>query len=95
MSRPITGAKVVAGAISKWGIIGASANGQFERVGVNGQPGAVLRDRHGRVINAIALDMKDGRVIALYSVANPDKISHLGEVGDLGEMIREGLDLKD
>ncbi|MCB0867066.1 MAG: RNA polymerase sigma factor SigJ [Solirubrobacterales bacterium] len=95
LSRPITGAKVVAGAISKWGIIGASANGQFERVGVNGQPGAVLRDRHGRVINAIALDMKDGRVIALYSVANPDKISHLGEVGDLGEMIREGLDLND
>ena len=33
----------------------------------------------------------DGRIAALYSVANPDKISHLGEVGDLPSMIREGL----
>ena len=92
ISRPLTGAAVVAGALSKWGAIGAAANGQFERVDVNGQPGAIMRDGEGRIINTIALDITDGRIEALYSVANPDKISHLGEVGDLGQMIREGID---
>ena len=92
VARPLTGASVVAGALSKWGLIGAAANGSFERVEVNGQPGVIVRDRNGGVINTIALDIVDGRITALYSVANPDKISHLGEVGDLGQMIREGLD---
>ncbi|MCB0857312.1 MAG: RNA polymerase sigma factor SigJ [Solirubrobacterales bacterium] len=91
ISRPLSGVRVVAGAISKWGVIGSAAGGRFERVEVNGQPGAIMRDREGRVINTIALEIVDGRVEALYSVANPDKIDHLGEVGDLGQMIREGL----
>lgn len=94
VARPLTGASVVAGALSKWGLIGAAANGSFERVEVNGQPGVIVRDRNNCVINTIALDIVDGRITALYSVANPDKIGHLGEVGDLGQMIREGLDQK-
>lgn len=94
VARPLTGASVVAGALSKWGLIGAAANGSFERVEVNGQPGLIVRDRNNGVINTIALDIVDGRITALYSVANPDKIAHLGEVGDLGQMIREGLDQK-
>jgi RNA polymerase sigma-70 factor (ECF subfamily) len=94
ISRPLSGVRIVAGAISKWGVIGNAAGGYFERIEVNGQPGAIMRDRQGRVINTIALEIVDGRVEALYSVANPDKINHLGEVGDLGQMIREGLDQK-
>ena len=91
ISRPLSGARIVGGAISKWGVIGKAAGARLDRVEVNGQPGAILRDRDGRVINTIALEIVDGRVEALYSVANPDKITHLGEVGDLPSMIREGL----
>lgn len=91
VTKPLTGSGVVANAISKWGVIGRAAKARFERVEVNGQPGAVLRDRDGRVLNAIALGIEDGRVVALYSVANPEKITHLGEVGDLGQVIRDGL----
>ena len=91
VTQPLAGASLVAGALSKWGVIGARADARFERVEVNGQPGAMLRDRDGRIINTIALEIADGRIAALYSVANPDKISHLGEVGDLPSMIREGL----
>lgn len=91
LTRPLSGAAIVANALSKWGGIGAAANASFARVEVNGQPGAMLQDSEGKVINAIALTIKEGRIEALYSIANPDKIAHLGEVGNLGEMIREGL----
>ena len=34
ISRPLSGVRVVAGAISKWGVIGSAAGGRFERVEV-------------------------------------------------------------
>ncbi|MFF5441031.1 RNA polymerase sigma-70 factor [Streptomyces achromogenes] len=49
---------------------------------VNGQPGAVFRDREGRVLNAVALDVLDGRIQAVRIVVNPDKLGHLGPVAD-------------
>ncbi|WP_381564960.1 RNA polymerase sigma-70 factor [Streptomyces eurythermus] len=49
---------------------------------VNGQPGAVFRDPEGRVLNAVALDVLDGRVQAIRIVVNPDKLGHLGPVAD-------------
>ncbi|GAA2731910.1 RNA polymerase sigma-70 factor [Streptomyces nogalater] len=49
---------------------------------INGQPGAVLRDGEGRVLNAMALDVLDGRIQAIRLVANPDKLGHMGPVAD-------------
>ena len=45
---------------------------------VNGQPGAVVHDRNGRVINVFSLDIADGVVQTVRSVINPDKLRHLG-----------------
>lgn len=43
---------------------------------VNGQPGfTVMID--GRRHGVMALDVRDGRIAALYHVANPDKLRHL------------------
>ncbi|MEU0523297.1 RNA polymerase sigma-70 factor [Streptomyces niveus] len=56
---------------------------------VNGQPGAVFRDREGRVLLVLALDVLDGRVQAIRSVTNPDKLGHLGPVGDVWAVDRE------
>ncbi|MFE3253115.1 RNA polymerase sigma-70 factor [Streptomyces sp. NPDC059209] len=56
---------------------------------VNGQPGAVFRDRDGRVLVVLALDVLDGRVQAIRSVTNPDKLGHLGPVGDVWAVDRE------
>jgi RNA polymerase sigma-70 factor (TIGR02957 family) len=50
---------------------------------VNGQPGAVTYDAGGRVVNVFALDVADGRVQAIRSVVNPDKLGHLGPVSDI------------
>ncbi|MFB8351302.1 RNA polymerase sigma-70 factor [Streptomyces niveus] len=56
---------------------------------VNGQPGAVFRDREGKVLLVLALDVLDGRVQAIRSVTNPDKLGHLGPVGDVWAVDRE------
>ena len=47
---------------------------------VNGQPGLLARDADGGLIAVIALDVLDGQVQAIRTVANPDKLRHLGHV---------------
>jgi RNA polymerase sigma-70 factor (ECF subfamily) len=56
---------------------------------VNGQPGAILRDRDGKVLNAWALDVLDGRIQTIRTVTNPDKLGHVGPVGDAWAAARE------
>ncbi|MGH3367137.1 MAG: RNA polymerase sigma-70 factor [Nocardioidaceae bacterium] len=59
---------------------------------VNGQPGALTRDPQGRVVNVWALDILDGRVQAIRSVINPDKLRHVGPVADAWALVHEGAE---
>jgi RNA polymerase sigma-70 factor (ECF subfamily) len=56
---------------------------------VNGQPGAISRDRDGKVLNTLALDILDGQIQTIRSVSNPDKLGHLGPVADAWAVARE------
>jgi RNA polymerase sigma-70 factor, ECF subfamily len=56
---------------------------------VNGQPGAIFRDRDGKVLTALALDILDGQIQTIRSVINPDKLRHLGPVADAWAVARE------
>lgn len=56
---------------------------------VNGQPGAIFRDRDGRVVITLALDIFDGRTQTVRSVLNPDKLAHVGPVADVWAVARE------
>jgi RNA polymerase sigma-70 factor (TIGR02957 family) len=56
---------------------------------VNGQPGAVLFDREGRLIAVISLDVADGQIQSVSAIVNPDKLRHLGPVGDARALLRE------
>jgi RNA polymerase sigma-70 factor, ECF subfamily len=56
---------------------------------VNGQPGAVFRDRDGKVIYILTIDVLGGRIQTIRSVSNPDKLAHLGPVGDGWAVARE------
>jgi RNA polymerase sigma-70 factor (ECF subfamily) len=49
---------------------------------VNGQPGWIAHDGDGAVIVVMALDIAGGRVTAIRSIVNPDKLAHLGPVSD-------------
>ncbi|MEV6482305.1 RNA polymerase sigma-70 factor [Streptomyces sp. NPDC051576] len=56
---------------------------------VNGQPGALFRDRDGKVLHTLALDMLDGQIQTIRAVINPDKLGHLGPVADAWAVDRE------
>jgi RNA polymerase sigma-70 factor (ECF subfamily) len=74
----------------------ATISTPFTRIGVvvqahevNGQPGAIFRDRDGNVVNTWALDILDGQIQAIRTVLNPDKLRHLGPVADAWAVLRE------
>jgi RNA polymerase sigma-70 factor, ECF subfamily len=68
--------------------------GSLERRDVNGQPGAILRDRDGRVLNTWSLDVIDGRIQTIRTVLNPDKLGHLGPVADAWSVLGEATELR-
>jgi RNA polymerase sigma-70 factor (TIGR02957 family) len=55
---------------------------------INGQPGALVLDREGRVGGVLILDVVDGQIQAVSSIVNPDKLAHLGPVADLNALRR-------
>ncbi|WP_129664498.1 RNA polymerase sigma-70 factor [Phytoactinopolyspora endophytica] len=56
---------------------------------VNGQPGLVVYDRDNKVLLTMTLDIHDGRIQAIRSVNNPDKLGHVGPVADAWAVVRE------
>jgi RNA polymerase sigma-70 factor (ECF subfamily) len=56
---------------------------------VNGQPGAIFRDRDSKVLFALTLDVLDGQIQTIRSVSNPDKLGHMGPVADAWAVARE------
>jgi RNA polymerase sigma-70 factor, ECF subfamily len=56
---------------------------------VNGQPGAIFRDRDSKVLFALTLDVLGGQIQAIRSVSNPDKLGHMGPVADAWAVARE------
>ncbi len=51
---------------------------------VNGAPGGLLLDGEDRVVAVWSLEIDDGEVRAVRSIVNPEKLAHLGPVGDFG-----------
>jgi len=57
---------------------------------VNGQPGALVLDSRGELINVFVLEIADGAIQTIRSVINPDKLGHLGyEVSELARWERK------
>jgi RNA polymerase sigma-70 factor, ECF subfamily len=56
---------------------------------VNGQPGAIFRDRENKVLFTLALDVLGGQIQTIRSVSNPDKLAHVGPVADGWAVARE------
>ena len=84
LARVLRGRNRVARTLANWGRQRRKLQGvTTRRVEVNGQPGALVLDAEGRVFGVFALDIRDGQVQSLRSVVNPDKLRHLGEVGDM------------
>ncbi|HEX6940246.1 MAG TPA: sigma factor-like helix-turn-helix DNA-binding protein, partial [Longimicrobiales bacterium] len=90
LARAIQGREAVARTLLNWARIASRTVGfNVRRVAVNGQPGAITLDRDGRVISIQALDIADGRIRAIRSVVNPDKLRHVGPLADLRSILRD------
>ena len=59
------------------------------RQDVNGQPGALLFDRDGRLVSVMSIDVAEGQIQGVSSIVNPDKLRHLGPLADLHALRRE------
>jgi len=91
IARALFGRERVAKTLRNWAKIGARVGGlTMRRVDVNGQPGAMTLDPEGRLLNVMTVDIADGQVIGIRSIVNPDKLRHLGPVGDVNELVRGG-----
>jgi RNA polymerase sigma-70 factor (TIGR02957 family) len=67
---------------------------QGERLGVlldlvqaNGQPALRTRDADGAMLGIMTIDVEADRIVGLRNVLNPDKLGHLGPVGDLDALL--------
>ena len=90
LARPVRGADRVARALVNWGRQGDRTGAVLRRARVNGQPGALILDRDGALIGAMSLDLAADGVVGVNSVVNPDKLAHLGPVGDMRALLRQG-----
>jgi len=89
LARSVVGADNVARLLASVFPVLARIDARVEPREVNGQPGAILRDRDGKVAGTMMLDVLGGRIQTIRSVVNPDKLGHLGPVADAWAVARE------
>jgi RNA polymerase sigma-70 factor (ECF subfamily) len=91
LARALHGRDRVARTLATWFRAGARVEGaSLRRVAVNGQPGAVLLGPGERVVGVMALDIAEGRIQGVSSIVNPDKLRHVGPVGDMRALLGAG-----
>jgi RNA polymerase sigma-70 factor, ECF subfamily len=89
LARSVIGADNVARVLASIFPVFARIDVRVEPREVNGQPGAILRDRDGNVGGTLTLDVLGGRIQTIRSVVNPDKLGHVGPVADAWAIARE------
>ena len=89
LARAVHGRERVARTLRAWMRQGDRILGAALRpIDVNGQPGALLLAGEDVVIGVMALDIADGQIQEVRSIVNPDKLQHIGEVGDMTALLK-------
>jgi len=89
IKRPVFGRAKVAQMFRNWWSLGERMGGiEIRPAVINGQPGAEYFDSDGRQIGVLAFDITGGRIQAIRSIINPEKLRHLGPVGDANALVR-------
>jgi RNA polymerase sigma-70 factor, ECF subfamily len=89
LPRPVFGRDRVSLLFAGWGRQIAELRITLQPHEVNGQPGALMLDADGRLVNVVSLDIADGVVQTIRSVINPDKLRHLGPLADVRGLLRQ------
>jgi sigma-70-like protein len=89
LARPLRGRDRVARTLVKGiGLATRIPGVHLRPAEVNGSPGALLLDGGERVIGVMVLDVGRDQILGINSIANPDKLAHLGPTADLKSLLR-------
>ena len=89
LARTMRGRSRVARTVLSWMQLAARAPRVSIRLAeVNGGAGALFLDAQERLVGVVGLDIVDGQIKSISSIVNPDKLQHLGPVGDLRALLR-------
>ena len=89
LARSVIGADNVARVLASNFPALTKIDARVEPSQVNGQPGAILRDRNDKIVGTLTLDILDDQIPTIRSAINPDKLAHLGPVADAWAIARE------
>jgi RNA polymerase sigma-70 factor (ECF subfamily) len=84
LPKPMVGAQPVARALATFYKLADEWGVTLHPAIVNGQPGFRSLAPDGRLVNVVQIDIADGKVQRIHSMLNPDKLSHIGLVSDIG-----------
>ena len=89
LAKSLHGRSRVAGTVMKWlQLVVKYPQVSMRSVEVNGGPGAMFLDDQDRVLAVWSIDVIDGQIAGIRSIVNPDKLAHLGAVGDARSLLR-------
>jgi RNA polymerase sigma-70 factor (TIGR02957 family) len=89
LARTLRGRSRVARTIVGWFRLSARLPGLSMRaVEINGGPGALFLDADQQVVSVLALDIAGGQIRGIRGIVNPDKLRHLGPVGDAAALLK-------
>jgi RNA polymerase sigma-70 factor (ECF subfamily) len=89
LARSVRGRSRVARTLIGWMTLRNATPGVSRRaVQINGAPGALFLDADQRLLSVWALDTTGSEISGISALVNPDKLTHLGPVGDYGAMVR-------
>ena len=91
ITRPVRGRSRVMRTLLSWRKILLRTPGVSLRlVEVNGGPGALFLDAADRLVGVWSLEVAQGQIQGINSIVNPEKLAHLGPLGDFASLLRSG-----
>jgi RNA polymerase sigma-70 factor (ECF subfamily) len=89
LARSLRGRNRVARTLVAWvRRVVSLPGGSWRPVEVNGGAGALVLDAQQRLIAVVGVEVADGQILSISSIANPDKLAHLGPVSDRRFVVR-------
>jgi len=88
LAQTLRGRTRVARTLTSWYSRNHRPDIALRLVEINGAPGAVFFDDRQQLLGVTALDIADGAIQGIHTIANPGKLRHLGPVGDLGSVLK-------
>ena len=84
LPKPMVGAQPVARALATFYKLAGEWGVTLHPAIVNGQPGFRSLAPDGKLVNVVEIEVADGKIQRIHSMLNPDKLSHIGLVSDIG-----------